>query len=101
MIKATGSCSFIPNPDEDCGNLGETLLYSIGFAIPSGLILLSYVAIFLKVKSRLIWKITSVPVFKIRKMDFATISVEVRKSERVCIVKYTLLRKKILVQVQV
>ena len=56
LIEATGSCSFIPNPKENCGNLGETLLYSIGFAIPSGLILLSYVAIFLKVKSRLICK---------------------------------------------
>ena len=49
LIEVTGSCTFIPNSDDDCSNLGETLLYSIGFGIPSGLILLSYFAIFVKV----------------------------------------------------
>jgi len=51
LIEETGSCTFIPNSDDDCSNLGETLLYSIGFGIPSGLILLSYLAIFVKVET--------------------------------------------------
>ena len=50
LIEATGSCTFIPNADDGCSNLGETLLYSIGFGIPTGVILLSYLVIFIKVQ---------------------------------------------------
>ena len=95
LIEATGSCTFIPNADDGCSNLGETLLYSIGFGIPTGVILLSYLVIFVKVqnvnlqiqKAMFVCHQSKTELnifFKIRKMELSLISDEERKTERVC-----------------
>ena len=49
LIKETGACTFIPDPDNDCRNRARTLLYSAGFGVPSGLILISYIFMIIQV----------------------------------------------------
>ena len=44
----TGSCTFLPDPHDDC-KTHKTLLYIMGFAFPSLALIVSDVAIYLKV----------------------------------------------------